>query len=137
VALTDIGKGITINIRQIEMYKADPADLPDFLFDLHRQFGECADLLRVAKIEDKIVAGYALTSALDARGYFCLDWIAVSPELRLQGLGRWVIGHAMGVAESKSGGGLRTPRVEQAEFFQRLGFASADGGGWQLEFLPE
>jgi hypothetical protein len=29
------------------------------------------------------------------------------------------------------------PGLSKAEFFQRLGFASADGGGWQLEFLPE
>ena len=48
-----------------------------------------------------------------------------------------VMGHAMGVAESKSGGGLVTPRVEPAEFFQLLHFTAVDGGGWQSVFLPE
>ena len=128
---------MTLIIRQIEMFRADPDDLPEFLLTLHHQFGQQSDLLRVAKIGTRTVAGYGLTSATEARGNFCLDWIAVVPELRRQGVGRWVMGHAMGVAESKSGGGLVTPRLEPAEFFQRLHFIAVDDGGWQSVFLPE
>ena len=128
---------MTLSFRQIEVFRADPDDLPEFLLTLHHQFGQQSDLLRVAKIGTQTVAGYGLTSATEARGNFCLDWIAVLPELRRQGVGRWVMGHAMGVAESKSGGGLVTPRLEPAEFFQRLHFTAVDDGGWQSVFLPE
>ena len=32
------------------MFRADPDDLPEFLLQLHQQFGQQSDLLRVAKI---------------------------------------------------------------------------------------
>ena len=44
------------------------------------------------------------------------------------------MGHAMGVAESKSGSGLVTPRLGPAEFFQRLHFTAVEDGGYSLCF---
>ena len=62
---------MTLSIRQIEMFRADPDDLPEFLLTLHHQFGQQSDLLRVAKIGTQTVAGYGVTSATEARGNFC------------------------------------------------------------------
>ena len=128
---------MAINHRQLQMFRADLADLPEFLFQRHKDFGVESDLLRVAKINEQIVAGYALTSAAERQDYFCLEWIAVLPDFQRQGIGRWVAGHAMGVAESKSGRGLRTRHSEPAMFFQRLGFVALPSDGFCLDFFPE
>lgn len=128
---------MAINHRQIEMFRGDAADLPHVLGELHRQFGGRADLLRIAKVNEQIVAGYALVSPIERRDYFDLEWIGVLPDFRWQGVGRWVAGHAMGVAESKSGRGLRTRHGEPDKFFRGLGFAVAPNGGFAVEFFPE
>ena len=128
---------VTLNIRQIEMYRAESADLPTYFSEFQAQFGRGADLLRVAKLDGRIVAAYALTSAVAPRGYFGLNWLAVLPDLRRQGIGRWVAGHAMGVAESKSGSGLVVNHDEPLEFLHKLGFRADINYSWRLEFLPE
>ena len=119
------------------MFRADLAELPEFLCQRHNDFGAHSDLLRVAKINEQIVAGYALTRAAQRQDYFRLEWIAVLPDFQRQGIGRWVAGHAMGVAESKSGRGLRTRHSEPAMFFQRLGFVALSSDGFCLDFSPE
>ena len=86
------------------MVRADEADLPKVLAELHKAYGNEADLLRIARINEQIVAGYALLSPIERRGYFDLNWISVLPEFRRQGVGRWMAGHAMGVAESNTFG---------------------------------
>lgn len=119
------------------MYRAESADLPTYFSELQAQFGKGADVLRVAKLNGRIVAAYALTSAVAPRGYFGLNWLAVLPDLRGQGVGRWVAGHAMGVAESKSGSGLVVKHNEAPEFLRKLGFKAEENEAWRLEFLPE
>ena len=128
---------MAINHRQIEMFRADEADLPKVLAELHKKYGGQADLLRIAKINEQIVAGYALVSPTERQGYFDLKWIGVLPEFRRQGVGRWMAGHAMGVAESKSGRGLRTIHADPEQFFQELGFAHTPADGFTMEFFPE
>ena len=68
---------MAINHRQIEMYRAEAADLPKVLAELHRHYGSQADLLRIAKVNEQIVAGYALLSPTQRQGYFGLEWIGV------------------------------------------------------------
>ena len=128
---------MAINHRQIEMYRAEAADLPKDLAELHRHYGSQADLLRIAKVNEQIVAGYALLSPTQRQGYFGLEWIGVLPDFRRQGVGRWMAGHAMGVAESKSGRRLRTSHIEPGKFFQSLGFARTPTDGFTIEFFPE
>ena len=128
---------MAINHRQIEMFRADEADLPKVLAELHKAYGNEADLLRIARINEQIVAGYALLSPIERQGYFDLNWISVLPEFRRQGVGRWMAGHAMGVAESKSGRGLRTRHGESEKFFRVLGFTVVPTGGFTQEFFPE
>ncbi|GIR63817.1 MAG: hypothetical protein CM15mP68_4830 [Pseudomonadota bacterium] len=55
VELLNRVSGMTLSIRQIEMFRADPDDLPEFLLTLHHQFGQQSDLLRVAKIGTQTV----------------------------------------------------------------------------------
>ena len=128
---------MAINHRQIEMYRGDAADLPQVLGELHRKFGGHSDLLRIAKVNQQIVAGYALASPTEQLDYFELAWIGVLPDFRRQAVGRWVAGHAMGVAESKSGRGLWARCGEPVKFFQGLGFAVLPNGGFVVEFFPE
>ena len=128
---------MAINHRQLEMFRAGAADLPEFFSQAHRDFGADSDVLRVAKIKEQVVAGYAMSSAVERQDRFRLDWIAVLPDFQRRGVGRWVAGHALGVAESKSGRGVRTRHSEPATFFQRLGFTALPDGGFCLDFLPE
>ena len=59
---------MAINHRQIEMFRAEAADLPKVLAELHRHYGSQAGLLRIAKVNEQIVAGYALLSPTERQG---------------------------------------------------------------------
>jgi hypothetical protein len=52
---------MAINHRQIEMYRGDAADLPQVLGELHKKFGGHSDLLRIAKVNQQIVAGLCVS----------------------------------------------------------------------------
>ena len=45
-----------------------------------------------------------------------------------QGVGRWLVGHAIGVAESKGGRELLVPLPGPVDFFQGLGFRQIPSG---------
>ena len=78
-----------------------------------------AEILRVAKLAGDIVAVYAM----QRRGNtFHLFGVVVAPSVRKQGLGRWVTGHAIGVAESKGGRHLTLDNGGSSRCFSRMGF---------------
>jgi ribosomal protein S18 acetylase RimI-like enzyme len=82
------------------------------------------ELTRVAKYEDEIVGVYVMTR-VDATTFELMN-IAVRGDCRRQGLGRWLIGHALGLAESKGGRrvevGTGNSSLDNLEFYQRAGF---------------
>ena len=61
---------------------------------------ETTCLVRVAKQDDIILGGYLLEPPEHALTWRILR-LAVSPNARGQGLGYWLLGHAVGVAESR------------------------------------
>lgn len=82
------------------------------------------ELTRVAKVAGEIVAVYVIARL--APTHFELMNVAVAPSYRRSGLGRRVVGHAVGLAESK---GARTVDVGTANssldnlaFYQHCGF---------------
>lgn len=60
-----------------------------------------ANFVRVAKHDERVVGVYALRPLAPTR--FELVALAVDAGYRRQGLGRWLAGHAIGLAETKGG----------------------------------
>lgn len=82
------------------------------------------ELTRVAKVGADIVAVYVLARLEPIR--FELMNVAVREDYRGRGLGRRVVGHAIGLAESKGARiievGTANSSVDNLAFYQRCGF---------------
>lgn len=82
------------------------------------------ELTRIAKVDDEAIAVYAL--ARRAPTHFELMNIAVREDYRGCGLGRRLIGHALGLAESKGARvvdvGTANSSLHNLAFYQRNGF---------------
>jgi N-acetylglutamate synthase-like GNAT family acetyltransferase len=64
--------------------------------------------------------------------------VAVQEQYRHQNVGRWLMGHAIGVAESKGGRGLQVPHTAQQDFFLTLGFKADETiGGFRFQMIQE
>jgi GNAT superfamily N-acetyltransferase len=116
------------------LLEADPAE------DRVRAYLD-VELFRVAWRGERIEACYVLVAHAPTR-YQLLN-IAVVPDRRGTGLGRWMLGHAIGLAESK---GARTIDVDVTHaseaarrFFQRNRFAPVDATvhNLRLTLTPE
>ncbi len=81
-------------------------------------------LTRIAKHGDEVVGVYVLERRSDT--CFELMNIAVRESCRGQGLGRWLLGHALGLAESKGARsvvvGTGNSSLDNLGFYQRAGF---------------
>ena len=119
---------MALGFRDIEVFSADPKDLPADLSAIYAQTvaAGTAKILRVAKLNEVIIACYAMYGPLLEEGEsntdYVLQMVAVQEQYRHQNVGRWLMGHAIGVAESKGGRGLQVPHTAQQDFFLTLGF---------------
>jgi ribosomal protein S18 acetylase RimI-like enzyme len=81
-------------------------------------------LMRIVKYEAEILGVYVLARREATR--FELMNIAVRADCRQQGLGRWLLGHAIGLAETKGGRvvevGTGNSSLDALAFYQRAGF---------------
>ncbi len=129
-----------MNFREVSMFKPYPNEFPE---DLLWQAGAdeaCitrwleASMLRIAKINEVIVACYAMDRGTELT--FCLHGVVVDPAHRRQGLGGWVVGHAIGVAESKGARHLLLPGAGGSRLFDRMGFVP-DKSALRFDLIPE
>jgi GNAT superfamily N-acetyltransferase len=95
-----------------------------------------ADYMRVAKYEDEAIGVYVIVP--ETVTVYQLLNIAVHPAWRGRGLGRWLLGHAIGIAESKGGREIlvRNAPRDARGLFERLGFVP-DGQALRLVLMPE
>ena len=93
------------------------------------------DLVRVAKWEGEIVARYRLQQK--ARTEFVLKSIRVESGYRSRGLGSWMLGHAIGLAEARGGRSIEVAFDRGYRFFERRGFSRARNGVLRLAVQPE
>jgi GNAT superfamily N-acetyltransferase len=93
-----------------------------------------ADYMRVAKHGDA-VAGVYVVEAI-APTCFSLRNLVVAPGYRGKGLGRWLLGHAIGLSESKGAREILIPDTRPRALFSRVGF-QPDGSGLLLQLTPE
>jgi len=92
------------------------------------------DLVRIAKLDGQIVGAYALRELTPT--CFELVALAIRAEARAQGCGRWLLGHALGLAESRGGQAVRVRGQRHAGFLAPVGFVPVDND-LLLEFIPE
>jgi GNAT superfamily N-acetyltransferase len=105
------------------------------------------DLLRVAKHEGRVAGVYAIRRQQALRYELLL--LTVADGYRRKGLGRWLLGHALGLAETKGGrevvagpcpaaGPSRAARPQSAawRFLSHLGFEPHEAG-LRLILTPE
>lgn len=119
---------MALNLRQIEIFRPYSDELPislltgESLSDASLDQWLTCETLRVAKLGTEVLGAYAM-DRLDAI-QFHLHGVIVDRSHRKQGLGRWLVGHAIGVAESK--GGRHLQAGTRAQVYRRLGFADRD-----------
>ena len=119
--------------RDYEVFRGDPAALPADMAEIYGAMQPRPDVLRVAKFEQQVIGCYAMRSPESALvggnpGPFELGMVMVSEAYQRTGVGRWLVGHAIGVAESKGGRELLVPLTGPAEFFEGLGLQRVPGG---------
>lgn len=128
-------------MREIRIYYPYPQDFPKALLASSGLAESCIEaartepLLRIAKHRDTAIGVYLLVK--ESVEQFRITALAVQPEFRGRGLASWLVGHALGVAETK-GAREVVCGVHAAvnRLLPRLGFVER-AGDWRLEILPE
>ena len=126
-------KVMALGQRDYEVFRGDPTALPAKMAEIYGAIEPPPDVLRVAKFQQQVIGCYAMHSpqSPDAAGKpvpFELGMVMVLDAYQRNGVGRWLVGHAIGVAESKGGRELRVPLPGPAEFSEGVGLRQVPGG---------
>ena len=128
----------TVSVTGVTVYRPFPGEVPVDLVGADAPL----DDVRVAKVDghgskshgskSRIVGAYRLVK-VDAER-FAIGALGVYPAFRGAGIGRWLLGHAIGIAES------RGARIIDADgppgFLEPVGFRPY-AGGFRLVLTPE
>ena len=106
--------------RELRIFDPFPDEMPRDLVGAP----EADEIVRVAKREGRVVGAYRLARLEGER--FEIRALAVDCAHRRRGVGRWLLRHAIGVAENRGGRLIDAPR-DPVEFFRDSGFALEDG----------
>ena len=93
--------------RHVPIHRPYPDEVPWEL--LPESFADSLDLnrMRVAKLHDEVVGVYAFERAAARR--YRITALAVAAPHRKKGLGSWLLGHAIGVCETKGSREITVP----------------------------
>ena len=131
---------MALSLRDFEVFRGDPAALPEAMATTLATIAPAPEVLRVAKLGERIIGCYAMhePTLIDDQvaRTFVLAMVMVEPNYQGNGVGRWLVGHAIGVAETKGGRHLAAQLAGPAAFFTGLGFQST-AGGFQFDMHPE
>jgi len=128
--------------RKVDVFRPYPDEVP---WDLLGQAGIAEeelsallslDFVRVAKHRGRVVGAYGLRPLEPTR--YELVALVVERAYRRRGLGRWLAGHAIGLAETKGGREIlaRPGAAAGRRFLEQLDF-EPDGDGLLLTLIPE
>ena len=131
---------MALGLRDFEVFRGDPAALPEAMAPTLATIAPAPEVLRVAKLGERIIGCYAMHEPKPiydqvARS-FSLAMVMVEPNCKGNGVGRWLVAHAIGVAESKGGRHLEARLHGPADFFKGLGFQATDDG-FRFDMHPE
>jgi len=126
--------------RDLEMYRPWRDEMPwDLLISSganEEALGEVLelDLVRVAKLDGRIVGAYGIRPLTPT--CFELVALAVADGWRGKAFGRWLLGHAIGLAESRGGREILVRGRRHAGFLGRFDFEPS-GADLRLVLTPE
>ncbi len=90
--------------------------------------------VRVAKLDGEVVGAYAVHPVTPLQ--FRIDGVAVAPPWRNQGLGSWLLRHAIGVCETKGAREIVASPKPATTICVQAGF-QREGNLLRLRFTPE
>lgn len=130
----------TFEPRAVDIFRPYPDEIPWQLLlqadaDEHRvrQYAD-PDWTRIAKFDGDVVGVYVVRANTPLE-YQILN-LAVAAPYRGKGLGSWLLGHAIGISESKGAREIVTMGFAQTSLFARVGFEPA-GEQARLTLTPE
>ena len=119
---------ISIDPRSVLVARPRPEEVPWRLLRLEETKNctpELTEFMRIAKQGEEVLGGYLLEEPESDSMAWKILRLAVQPEVRRQGLGYWLIGHASGVAEGR-GAAQIIVEIEEAHparrLFERYGY---------------
>ena len=127
-------------MRDFEVYPPFRDELPLDLYGPPHLKAECgpaeppAEFIRIAKNQKKVFGIYELDRS--DKGVFVIRSLIVDQASRRNGIGRWLLGHAIGVAESKGGHQLLLRSQLSKAFFQKFDFYE-EGTGLKYDLIPD
>ena len=122
------------------MYPPFRDELPLDLYGPPHLKAECgpaeprAEFIRIAKNQKKVFGIYELDRS--DKGVFVIRSLIVDQASRRNGIGRWLLGHAIGVAESKGGHQLLLRSQLSKAFFQKFDFYE-EGTGLKYDLIRD
>ena len=123
------GTRANVGYRDVDIYPPYPHEDPA---DLVGRAG-AGELVRVAKLDGRVVGAYRLIRT--GQTGFAIRALVVDEQYRGCGIGRWLLGHAIGIAELKGGRVIDAPLAAE-RFFAQSGFQQA-GDVLRLSVTPE
>ena len=93
------------------------------------------DWIRIAKDEGEVIAAYEIEQN-DPWNFSVLS-LTVSQPYQNQGLGRWMLLHAVGLIESKGGRVVHARCRNQTDFVTRIGFTKVSNEHFVMQLQPE
>ena len=115
--------------RDVDVYPPYPHEDPRHLVGV----ADVGELVRVAKLDGRVIGAYRLVRTGKTR--FAIKALVIDENYRGHGIGRWLLGHAIGIAELKGGRVIEAPRT--AEGFFAVGGFEPVGNVLRLSLTPE
>ncbi len=118
-------------MRSFDVYPPFRDELPLDLFEPPHSDDFCSpsdppsEFVRIAKSPDQVLGIYEL-DRIDQR-LFKIRSLIVVRSFRKQGVGRWLLGHAIGVAESKGARQVVLASNKAKDFFRKFDFYEVEG----------
>ncbi len=119
---------VVFSFRDVTIYRPFVGEVPSDLVGAGAELND----VRIAKFDGRIVGAYRLAQVAADR--FEIAALAVYPDFRGAGIGRWLLGHAIGIAESRGGRVIDATGPER--LFLGAGFVPWDHG-FRLLLTPE
>ncbi|NIP16383.1 MAG: GNAT family N-acetyltransferase [Pseudomonadales bacterium] len=123
-------------ITDVRVYRPYPDEVPWDLLDDRAAVDPSGDevQIRIAKLGDDLVGVY-VAEPLDPLTFRIVD-LVVAERWRGRGIGRWLLGHAIGLAESRGAREVQVSDPSPRRFFASIGFVDA-GDAMRFLITPE
>jgi len=137
VEVVGLRPGTGFRARDVSIYRPYRDEIPWELLSTSADLAPTVvddGFMRVAKYLGEVVGVYVISpqSALSYR----LHTLVVAEAFRRRGVGRWLLGHAIGIAESKGGREMTLDGLPARGYFVAQGF-EPKAGNLTLTFTPE